>query len=196
MAWPIEPQSADSATVGPQPVQWVGTDAPDGDYGAWVRAPVGSLYAQKATDESWARLWLKAKDDGADDDWTAPGGMGVATQTFSFDEFTDGGGAVGTLVTSLTIPAGAYFQQATLKNVVGFTGDTSATIQVGDGSDVDRYSAGTPSVFTTVAAMTLGTPSGTRIHVAETTVTVTITSAADWGAVTAGSATLVLYYNL
>jgi len=109
-------------------------------------------------------------------------------------DFTDGGSTIGTYALKATIPAGAWVHQTILQNVTGFTGDTSATIQVGDGTDVDRYSTGTPSVFTTVAAADLGVPSGTKIHTAAATVTVTITSAADFTNVAAGQFTIKIFF--
>ena len=50
-------------------------------------------------------------------------------------------------------------------------------------------------MFTTAAnGLDLGVPSGVRYHAAAATVTLTITSATDWGAVTAGSLTIEIYY--
>jgi len=70
----------------------------------------------------------------------------------------------------------------------------SATIQVGDGTDVDRYTTGTPSVFTTAVAIDLGVLSGTAIHIAAVTPKITITASADFTAVTAGTLTIKLFY--
>ena len=81
--------------------------------------------------------------------------------------------------------------------ITGFAGDTSAVITVGDGTTVDRYNTGTPTVFTTAAAgVGLGVVSGTAFHAAAKTPVVTITSAADWGSVTAGQITLTLLYYI
>ena len=119
----------------------------------------------------------------------------VYQETISYSDFTDGGGAAGTLELSTTIPAGARFEACLIHGITGFAGDTSAVITVGDGTDVDRYNTGTPDVFTTAAAgVDMGVPSGTAFHAAAKTPTVTVTSGADWGSVTAGAATLTLYY--
>ena len=102
-------------------------------------------------------------------------------QTVSVADFTDGGSTAGTLSLGCTIPAGAVYVQTLLKNLVGFAGDTTATIVVGDGTDVDRYSTGTPSVFATApAGADLGVPSGTKFHSASKTPIVTITGTADF----------------
>lgn len=116
-------------------------------------------------------------------------------ETILFSQFTDGGGASGTLALSTTIPAGARYQATLISGLTGFTGDTSAVIIVGDGTDTDRYNTGTPNVFVTAAAgVDMGVPSGTAFHSAAKTPTVTITSAADFTAVVAGAATLTLFY--
>lgn len=93
---------------------------------------------------------------------------------------TDGGAAVGTKVMSTTIPAGARYLATLVDTIVGFTGDTSASLKIGDGTTADRYMTGTPSVFTTAAAgVDMGVVSGTAWHSAAKTLTATVTSAAD-----------------
>jgi len=116
-------------------------------------------------------------------------------ETITFSQFTDGGGASGTLNLSTSIPAGARYAFTLITSITGFTGDTSAVMIVGDGTDTDRYMTGTPSVFTTAAAgVDMGVASGTAWHTAAKTPVVTVTSATDWGLVTAGAATLTLFY--
>lgn len=113
------------------------------------------------------------------------------------DTWTDGGGASGTLVLNGTIPAGALVVQAHIKDVVGFTGNVSATLTIGDGTDADRYNTGLPSVFATAAVVPAGAPSGTAYHAtAVSTITLTLTGSTDFGAITAGAATIeILYYD-
>lgn len=190
---PNRPQHQHSGVTGPMPVVWFGVDAPDGDAGDWALAPQGSHYIQTDLTNQLSKEFVKTKNDGRDDDWTRSGG-GAITETVTRADFTDGGSTTGTYALKATIPAGAWVHQTILQNVTGFTGDTSATIQVGDGTDVDRYSTGTPSVFTTVAAADLGVPSGTKIHTAAATVTVTITSAADFTNVAAGQFTIKIFF--
>lgn len=122
--------------------------------------------------------------------------MNKIEATAAFGDFTDGGAAIGTYTLTETIPQGAIVYAAVLEPaLVGFAGDTSATIQVGDGSDSDRYSTGTPDVFSDVAGgMALGAVSGTAYHAAAKAPVVTITVATDWGSVTAGSINLAIYY--
>lgn len=116
------------------------------------------------------------------------------TQTFTRAQMTDGGSTSGTIDLNVTIPAGAVYLQSMLLALTGFIGDTSATIIIGvTGGDTDRYSTGTPSVFTTAAqGVDLGVPSGTKWHTAAAVPTVLITSAADFTNVSAGQATVCL----
>lgn len=116
------------------------------------------------------------------------------SQTILKSAFTDGGSTSGTKTMTTQIPAGAIFLYSEVIVNVAFSGDTSAVLTIGDGSDVDRYNTGTPSIFTT-GAKEMGAPSGTRYHAAAQTVTLTVTSAADFTNVnTAGSITVNLYY--
>lgn len=118
------------------------------------------------------------------------------TQTVLYSQFTDGGSTSGTFtLTAGTIPAGATVLFSSVSAITGFTGDTSAVITIGDGTDVDRYNTGTPSVFTTAAnGISVGAPSGTQYHAAAKSVVLTVTSATDFGAVAAGSVTVNVYY--
>lgn len=108
-------------------------------------------------------------------------------ETVSYDQFTDGGSTDGTYQMQGEIPANARVLGSVIIPVTGFTGDTTATVKIGDGSDDDRYTTGTPSVFTTgTVTIAAGVPSGTALHVAAIRPTITVTSGSDWGAVTAG----------
>jgi hypothetical protein len=50
-------------------------------------------------------------------------------------------------------------------------------------------------VFTTADSIAAGVPSGTRDHTAAATVTVTVTSAADFTNVAAGALTITIFYR-
>jgi hypothetical protein len=110
-----------------------------------------------------------------------------------FSEFTDGGAAAGTYTSKITLPVGFWVDRAVLTAVTGFTGDTSATITIGDGSDVDRLNTGTPSVFTTATIINIGLPSGILPVITAYQPVLTVTSAADFTSVTAGALTLKIY---
>ena len=109
-------------------------------------------------------------------------------------QFTDGGSTAGTYTMKVQIPVGAEVVKTLITNVTGFIGDTSAVVVVGDGTDVDRYNTGTPSVFATAAMVAAGAPSGTLVHTAAKAPVLTVTSASDFTAVTAGALTVRIVY--
>jgi hypothetical protein len=183
------------AIIGPTPTLWCGVDVPDGDAFDFATAGVGSVYYYIDTTNDVSRQYTKIKNDGADNDW-ATNGVGVVRQTVAYSDFTDGGAAVGTLALDVQIPVMATVLSSSVTNVTGFTGDTSCTLTIGDGSDADRYNTGTPSIFTTANAIVMGVCSGDLQHNAAATVTLTATSNNDWGAVTAGAMTVSVYYLL
>lgn len=120
--------------------------------------------------------------------------VGYIEEYVGRSQFTDGGSTAGTYQMKTALPVGAYVLNTVVTAVTGFTGDTSAVITVGDGSDVDRYNTGTPSVFTTVAHLAMGVPSGTKEHTAAVFPTLTVTSASDFTAVAAGGLKIRIVY--
>lgn len=192
MFYPNTPQFVQPGVGVASPAGWCGPDVPDGDAAPWITAPVGSEYIYVVEDTHIAK-YVKVKDDSADNDWAIV--SGVISETVAVADFTDGGSTAGTVVLASQIPAGAFVTRAYLLDVTGFTGNVSATITVGDGTDVDRYNTGTPSVFTTAAAIDLGAPSGVQIHTTAKSVTLTVTSNSDFTAVTAGALTIRIFYT-
>ncbi len=188
------PRDQHSGVYGPLPTWWAESNAVDGDDRDFANRSAGSVYARIDRTNRNIRYYVKRKEDARDDDWGALGSVHCISDTFTRAQMTDGGGTSGTFVLGETIPVGAFVYRTILHAVTGFTGDTTATIQVGDGTTVDRYSTGTPSVFTTANAIDIGAVSGTAIHTAAATVTVTITSTADFANVAAGQATIKLFY--
>ena len=110
-----------------------------------------------------------------------------------FSQFTDGGSTAGTYQVQFELPVGFYVERSQVYDVTGFAGDTSAAITVGDGSDVDRYNTGTPSVFATIGRLDLGVASGTRFIATANRPTITVTSGADFTSVSAGALSLRVY---
>lgn len=96
--------------------------------------------------------------------------------------FTDNTDATGQYDMGSSIPAGSRVLAATIHNITGFAGDTTAVVTLGDGTDVDRYNTGTPDVFTTAAeGVDMGVLSGTAWHTASVTPRITVTGATDFG---------------
>jgi hypothetical protein len=188
------PQPMQSGTFGAYPETWVGKQAPDGDANPWAAAPVGSLYSYYNSTTGTTRVYVKRLHNLRDDDWGQV--EGCVQKRITRAMMTDGGAAVGTYTLTETIPAGAFVTQTLLSDVTGFTGDTSAVVIVGDGTDTDRYNTGTPSLFTTAVMIAAGVPSGTKEHIEAKAPVVTITSAADFTAVVAGAFTLKIFYIL
>lgn len=111
------------------------------------------------------------------------------------DDFTDGGAAVGTYIHNVAIPAKATVLFAALTSVVGFAGDTSAVLTIGDGTDVDRYNTGSINVFANANnGIAVGSPSGVLYHDAAKYPTLTVTTAADFTSVSAGTLVIDIYY--
>lgn len=109
-------------------------------------------------------------------------------------QFTDGGAAIGTYQMKSAIPVGGHVLATTYTQITGFTGDTSAVMTVGDGTDVDRYNTSTPSVYTTAGAVEAGIPSGVKGHAAAIYPTLTVTSNADFTNVTAGAVKVTVFF--
>lgn len=176
-------------------VKW-GSDAPSTS-SFFALLPVGASYWRKVTDNQ-VEHYTKTKNDGLADDYTLVDG--VISQRLLYADFTDGGSTAGTKTLNGIIPVGAYIDHASVRNVTGFTGDSSATIQISGGvdvvTDVDGYSTGTPSVFTTAGAIAIGVPSGVRTVTTAGAPKVTITKGSDWGAGTAGALTVTCFYKV
>jgi hypothetical protein len=188
----VYPEYIESGISGPNPTPWFGVDPVDGDAGDWIQVGPGSDSILRDLTNNLAQLPLyKQQSRDTDADFT---GLQCICEKVLFSQFTDGASTSGTYALKQTMPVGAFVLQTVLVDLVGFTGDTTATIIVGDGTDTDRYSTGTPSVFTTAAMFDVGVPSGLKAHIAAKTVTITITSGSDWGLVVAGSFTIKIFY--
>lgn len=121
----------------------------------------------------------------------------VLSETFSHSDFTDNTDTTGYVDFANYLPAGAVVQAFQAVTSTGFTGDTSATIQVGVDGDLDRFSAVTNgSVF---AAGTIGSqPADNSSALIEslTTPRVTVTSNSDFTSVSAGSVRVDILYTV
>ena len=119
----------------------------------------------------------------------------AVVQVVDHSEFVDGGANVGTFALDVDIPKNAEYMHTHVLVPEGFAGNTSATLQVGDGSDMDRYNTGAPSVFADAEdGINMGAPSGQTFHTAAANPVLTITTATDWGLVTAGKLVVVTVF--
>jgi hypothetical protein len=160
-------------------------------------AVVGSEY-WCAVNDNHVQKYIKVSDNNRTDDWVLT--EGIIHQRLSYTDFTDGGSTAGTKSLNGTIPVGAYLEKAQVRNLTGFTGDTTATIIISGGVDVvtdtDGYMTGTPSVFTTATALTIGVPSGVRTVTTAGAPLVTVTSGSDFTLVVAGAMTITCFYKV
>ena len=126
-----------------------------------------------------------------------PDSIGVISKTAAFGDFTDNEDTTGYIDFDDDLPAGAI--PLGWKSVVatGFTGDTTAVMQVGVSGDLDRFSAVTDqSVLAagTVGASALGQSDCLDGIAAAQTPRITVTGAADFSSISAGAMTVSLYY--
>jgi hypothetical protein len=189
------PEYYESGISGPNPSDWFGTGAIDGDAGDFARSAPGFSYVRRDLTNNLAQLPLtKTHASLRDSDWS---GLQVVAERVTVAQFTDGGSTTGTYALKTQIPIGAWVLQTLVEEVTGFAGNVSATLTVGDGSDVDRYNTGTPSVFTTANMVEMGVPSGTKVHTAAATVTLTVTASTDFTLLVtnaAGALTIKIFY--
>lgn len=116
-------------------------------------------------------------------------------QSLVLADFTDNGNTTGYADFETPLPAGAV--PLAWKAVVsqGFTGDTTAVMQLGVSGDLDRFSNVTDQ--SVLAAGTVGSrvaDDGLDGIAAAQTPRVTITGAADFGNISAGALVVELYY--
>ena len=114
---------------------------------------------------------------------------------FSRANMTDNAGtATGYIDFVEQIPANSLVVGWKCVTSLGFTGDTTAVIQVGKSGALTVYS--TTTTGSVLAAGTVGSASvlATSFEAAAVTPRVTITGGADFTSITAGTATVTLYY--
>ena len=189
-----ERQYYESGTIaGSSPEIRYGVDYPDGDAQPWTAMPLGSTYRRVTA--GFVASWMKVQNNQDDQDWVLL--QGVICETIAVADLTDSS-TTGTVTMAGDIPVGAEVTRTDLRKITGFAGDTSATIQVGDGSDADRYTTGTPNVFATAEMIDAGAVSGTAVHIAAVSPVITITSAADFTSVVTdgnGKLTVAIWFN-
>lgn len=118
----------------------------------------------------------------------------VLSRTFSFGDMVDDGGTSGHIDLAALLPVGAHPVGWSADVTVGFTGDTTAVVQVGVAGDLDKFSANTTKSVLAVAKV------GSHALAVDATVDVaaaprvTVTGAADFGNFAAGTMTLKLHY--
>jgi hypothetical protein len=116
------------------------------------------------------------------------------TQTVAFGDFTDNTDPTGYIDLTTKLPAGSLVVGWRAVVTTGFTGDTTAVVQVGKAGSLAAYSTVTSG--SVLAAATVGSASvlATSFEGAETTVRVTVTGGADFTSISAGEMTITVFY--
>jgi hypothetical protein len=119
-------------------------------------------------------------------------------QTVAYTAFTDGGSTSGYVDLAVAIPAGSRFLGWQIVVGTGFTGDTTAVVQVGVSGNVDRFSQVTSGSVLVAGTIGSGSPavSGDPNYIeTDTTVRVTVTGGADFTSISAGSMTVIYFFS-
>lgn len=120
----------------------------------------------------------------------------IKSDVLDHADFTDNGDATGYIdVDTADLPAGALPQGWKIAVTEGFTGDTTAVVQVGVAGDLDRFSAVTDqSVLATGTVGSIANTDAADGIAAAQTIRITVTGGADWGSIAAGKLQLELFY--
>lgn len=121
--------------------------------------------------------------------------LGAVTARVPYTAFTQVGGTA-TLARhtiGAQIPVGAHYLGSIVNVVTGFTGDTSAVITIGDGTDVDRYNTSTVDV-SSAGFVSAGAPSGVPGHGTAKSPVISLTTGADTDNVSTGVVEVQLVY--
>lgn len=168
---------------GPSPQLLVGETAPEGAKPLWARAGIGTRYVRRSGAQT--ETYLKVSNKGRDSDWLLV--EGVIAERLRKADFSASGNT-GTYTFAEQIPVNATVLYAQVLDVTAFSGDSTATVQIGDTSTMPRYSTGTPSVFTDAAYVDVGAVSGTAYHSAAAQPRVRVTTTASFASVVSTAA--------
>ncbi len=118
----------------------------------------------------------------------------IVSQTLKIGDFTDNEDATGYIDFDTNLPANAVPLGWKAEVSAGFTGDTSATMQVGISGDLDKFSGSTAADCSSTG--TIGAPANNDAVLSSSAQTprVTVTGGSDFGSITAGSMVVTLYY--
>jgi len=126
----------------------------------------------------------------------SPVGMGISkvSQWVKYSDFTDGGSTSGTLDLTQTLPVGAFVLGTKVKVTTGFSGDTTATLAVGNTSDTNKYTDNT--TVNVLAAATVGESAEDPLEfiASATTVRLTVTGAVAFSSIGAGKMLVEVFY--
>lgn len=109
--------------------------------------------------------------------------------------FTDNGDTTGYADFATNLPAGAVPIGCKVTTAIGFTGDTTAVVQIGVAGDLDRFSSVTDQSVFAGGVVGFGVPVDACDGIGvEQTPRITVTGGADFGSIAAGAMLATLYY--
>ena len=120
----------------------------------------------------------------------------VISETVLIGGFTDNGDTTGYIDLGTQLEAGAIPVGWKCVVATGFTGDTTAVVQIGVAGDLDRFSADTAQsvlAAATVGSNILAADASDGMNAAQT-IRVTVTGGADFTSITAGNMAVSVYY--
>ena len=168
------------------------------DYPDAQHFPIATVLTGSASAAGTSGLY-DADSDVTDDRpiWstTGPGLSFVESQSLVYSAFEDNLDTTGYIDFTGSLPAGAFVIGWQAIVSTGFTGDTTADIQVGIEDYIGIFSADTAQ--SVLAAATVGSATLAATGYVGTAVNprVTVTGGADFGSITAGSMTVKIYYT-
>lgn len=119
----------------------------------------------------------------------------LQSQVLEIADFTDNTDTTGYIDFSAQLPAGAIVLGWKADITDGFTGDTTAVMEVGISGSLDDFSAiTTASCLTDASEKRVASKAATSHVDSATTARVTVTGAADFTSITAGKMRVTLYY--
>ena len=121
----------------------------------------------------------------------------VHSQELLIADFTDNTDATGYIDIEFPLPAHTIPVAWTATVIIGFTGDTTAKMQVGVSGDLNRYSAVTTGSCLAADVIGAAVPSENAMLGFGTaqTLRVTVTGGSDFGAITAGKMVVSMHFD-
>ena len=122
------------------------------------------------------------------------GASSIISQALNIASFTDNANTTGYIDITTQIPANSVVLGWKAVVATGFTGDTTATVQVGISGTLDKYSVVTTNSVLAAATVGATVKAGNSYEAAAVTARVTVTGTADFTSISAGSMVVTIYY--
>lgn len=125
----------------------------------------------------------------------AEGAVKFIEESFVIGDFTDNTNTTGYVDTAESLPAGALVLGWQANVATGFTGDTTASAQLGVAANLNQFTTTAPSVLAAAIVGSASPGSGdSPVVAAASAARLTVTGAADFTSISAGALTLKIAY--